>query len=421
MSHPTPTSSDELPAYEPKRLPPLAVELLLYLAVLAIGALVVAVASALLFAGLMDSPRAPWYLTVLILADVAIFVVFGHWLLRRVVLHPIAQTLLATEAIAAGALARRVPPGSTVEMDALSRGINRMTDNLLAHQAQIVRAEKLASVGRLAAGVAHEIGNPLGAIHGYVHVLRGRLTGDPGAAQPLAGLEHETERIDRIVRGLLDYARPRRMTPLAVDLNDTIIAVSQLLTNQGVLRRIETRMELEPATPHVFAERHELEQVFVNLMLNAADAMSGQGQIAISTHRVQTETLRSAAVRRDSDPNGFHFERGPSARAEAWLRGEHRPPWVAKVIVSDSGPGVADEDVERIFDPFYTTKEPGRGTGLGLAIVSRIVENLHGTIWVERAREGGAAFHLVLPLHETAPRPDRLAHAAAGGVAGAHA
>lgn len=383
-----------------RRLPPLAVELLLYLGVLAVGALVVAVGSAIVFVGLMDSPRATWYLTALILADVAIFVLFGSWLLRRVVMLPLAHTVAATEAIAAGDLGRRVPAGATKELDALARSVNRMTDTLLAHQAQMIRAEKLASVGRLAAGVAHEIGNPLGAIHGYVHLLHSRLGQDERVTDPLGGLQHEADRIDRIVRGLLDYARPRRVTPVAVDLNDTVLAVTQLLTNQGVLRRIETRMNLDPETPSVFAERHELEQVFVNLLLNAVDAMEKEGRIAISSRCMPTGALREAVVRRSSDPSGFTFERGPSPRVEAWLSGEDRPKTIAKVIVADSGPGVPDEDIERIFDPFYTTKEPGRGTGLGLAIVARIVENIGGIIWVERSREGGAAFHIVLPLHD---------------------
>ena len=392
-----------------RRLPPLAVELLLYLGVLAVGALVVAVGSAIVFVGLMDSPRATWYLTALILADVAIFVLFGSWLLRRVVMLPLADTVAATEAIAGGDLGRRVPAGSTRELDALARSVNRMTDTLLAHQAQMIRAEKLASVGRLAAGVAHEIGNPLGAIHGYVHLMHSRLGDDDRVADPLGGLQHEADRIDRIVRGLLDYARPRRVTPVAVDLNDTVLGVTQLLTNQGVLRRIETRMNLDPKTPSVFAERHELEQVFVNLLLNAVDAMEKEGRIAISSRCVSTSALREAVVRRASDPTGFTFERGPSPRVEAWLAGTDRPRNVAKIIVADSGPGVPDADVEKIFDPFYTTKEPGRGTGLGLAIVSRIVENMGGIIWVERSREGGAAFHIVLPLHDKALAESRSA------------
>ena len=382
-----------------RRLTPLAVELLVNLTLLAIGALIVAVGSALLFAGIVESPRASWYLTALILADVAIFVVFGHWLLRRVVVRPLANTVAAVEAIASGDLERRVAPGATQELDALGRSVNRMTDTLLAHQAQMIRAEKLASIGRLAAGVAHEIGNPLGAIHGYVHLLRDDVPRTPETQERLDGMEREADRIDRIVRGLLDYARPRRLTPIAVDLNDTVMSVVQLLTNQGVLRRVTVHMDLEPTGPMVFGERHELEQVFVNLLLNALDAMGGQGRIGVSSRRLQTAQLREIAARRDSDPAGFQFERAPSPRAVAWLSAEHRPPWIAKVVVADSGPGVREEDAEKIFDPFFTTKDPGRGTGLGLAIVSRIVENLGGAIWVERAREGGAAFHIVLPLH----------------------
>ena len=175
-------------AKTPKRLPPLTVELLVNLTLLALGALIVAVASALLFAGIIDSPLASWYLTALLLGDVAIFVVFGHWLLRRVVVRPIADAAAAAEAIAAGDLERRIPPGSTAEFDALAQSLNRMTTTLLAHEAHMVRTEKLASVGRLAAGIAHEIGNPLGALNGYAHLLRSS-TRDTSAREAVSGVE----------------------------------------------------------------------------------------------------------------------------------------------------------------------------------------------------------------------------------------
>ena len=395
-----------------KSLPSLRVELLLNFAVLTAAALVIAI-GAVVFFSIIQAPNASLYLSLLIAADVGIFVLFGGYLLRRLILQPLSETADAAEAIARGDLNRRMPPGRTRELAAVSDSVNRMTEKLLSEQTQLIRAEKLASVGRLAAGVAHEIGNPLGAINGYVHLLDGASRNDRDR-DAIVGLEREAARIDRIVRGLLDYARPRQRTPVAIDLNDTIQGVVTLLTNQGVLRRIATHMDLDLAVPILFGERHDLEQVFVNLLLNAIDAMSGEGRLVIYSRRTKTSALRLAALRRNSDPVGIVMERPPLTRVQAWLDAADRPEEVVKVVISDSGVGVPEADVDRIFDPFFTTKEPGRGTGLGLAIVARIVENLHGVIWVERAREGGAAFHLIMPLYHASE--DRRAAELAGRV-----
>jgi signal transduction histidine kinase len=272
-----------------------------------------------------------------------------------------------------------------------------MTDRLIGDQLQLVRAEKLASVGRLAAGVAHEIGNPLGAIAGYLHLLR-RAGSDPQAADAIDAIEREASRVDRIVRGLLDYARPRKITPTPVDVNETIEGAVRLLADQGVLRRVNVKLELEPSSPVLFGERHDLEQALVNLLLNAVDAMKGEGSIGIIVHRYSRDEITEAPKRRANDPSFATRWRPPDPRVLAWLEATHRPDEIVKLIVADSGPGVPAEIAERVFDPFFTTKGAGKGTGLGLAIVQRIVESFSGAIWLEQAREGGAAFHIVFPI-----------------------
>jgi signal transduction histidine kinase len=276
-----------------------------------------------------------------------------------------------------------------------------MTDRLLEEQAQLVRAEKLASVGRLAAGIAHEIGNPLGALNGYTHILRGHIATNPLALEAVVGFERETLRIDRIVRGLLDYARPRRPTPVPIDINESVRHVVDLLSAQGVLRRVSLRLELAAEAPRVHGERHDLEQMLVNLLLNAAHAVDGTGTVAVRTTCISRATLQEGMVRAGDSP-GATVPHLPSPRVRRWLESTHGPEEVVKVVIADSGPGVPPEDSERIFDPFFTTRAPGKGTGLGLAIVLRIVENFRGIVWVQSAREGGAAFHLLLPL---APPP----------------
>jgi signal transduction histidine kinase len=282
----------------------------------------------------------------------------------------------------------------------LAASFARMTDRLRDDHTQLIRAEKLASIGRLAASVAHEIGNPLSAILAHVHLLRTRL-GDvehhPAIRDGLAALERESARIDRIVRGLLDYARARPADAAPIDVDDVIRSVIDLLRTQGALAGVEVMLELTNEPLLVIGQRHDLEQLFVNLFINAVDAMNGQGRLIVRLERAARFSLRRTAIRRDLVGSDEAIEHPPSARAQQWLAG-HDAAEIAKIVVADSGPGVAPELAERIFDPFFTTKPAGKGTGLGLAIVARIVENFHGTIWVTSAREGGAAFHLLFPV-----------------------
>jgi signal transduction histidine kinase len=230
-------------------------------------------------------------LVTLIAADVAVFVVFGAYQLNRLFLLPLSETIPAIEAIAAGDLARRVPIGASEEFANLAASVNRMTDRLLDERLHLVRAEKLAGIGRFAAGIAHEVGNPLGAIHGYVHLIRKAAANNPVVLESAAALDAESARIDRIIRSLLDYARPRQTSPSPVDVNDTIRSVVSLLTDQGVLRHIDVQLALDAGHLATIGERHELEQVFVNLFINAADAMEGRGLIAVRSRRVTVAEL----------------------------------------------------------------------------------------------------------------------------------
>lgn len=387
----------------------LRTELLTALAVLALVALTLAVASVVFVTAVLeDSTQAAAWLTALVVVDVVVLVGFTASMLRRLVLQPLDSIVASAEAVARGDLRQRAHVSGSREFHALATSMNRMTERLLEERAQLVRAEKLAGIGRLAAGIAHEVGNPLGAIHGYAHLLKRELPDRPEAREALSGLERESERIDRIVRSLLDYARDRRLSPVAVDAGMVLAGACELLRAQGVLRRIEVHVEGDTAPARVVCDRHDLEQLFVNLLLNAADAMNFEGRITVRVEQLDREALRgagaglgrparAAARRRDDPPGSGPWERGAGPREERWLEAQPAGAPVVQVILADSGPGVPPELRERIFDPFFTTKEPGRGTGLGLAIVARIVENCGGTIGVRAAREGGAAFHLLLP------------------------
>jgi signal transduction histidine kinase len=381
----------------PKPLPSLRTEVLASIALLAFGALVFAVGSVLIASAVLPEAYSSAVITVLIVADVLILVGFSSYQVRGLILRPLEEAVGTAEAIAAGDLKRRVPSGNTQEFSRLAASFNQMTDRVLAEQELLVRAEKLASVGRFAAGVAHEVGNPLAAINAYAHILRDHASNHPAAAQAVQEIRREVDRIDRIVRGLLDYSRPRKATPYAVDANDVVTSVVDLLKNQGVLKRIDVTYDFVPPQPRVFGNRHDLEQILVNLLLNAADAMGGDGRIVVYTELLKSDVLERGLPRR-TDVEVNPVLRGPSPRARVWLDRVGRPAEVVKIVIADSGPGVPEDLAERIFDPYFTTKEPGRGTGLGLAIVARIVHGLGGTIWVTSAREGGAAFHLLFPL-----------------------
>jgi two-component system NtrC family sensor kinase len=379
------------PAATPAK-PSLRTELLLNIAVLAAGALVLAVSSALLAPLLGGGEQRALILTALVFADLAIFIAFGRYLIARLITGPIDQLVEATEAVAAGGLQHRAPEAATRELDRLAESVNRMTDRLLDAQSALVRAEKLASVGRLAAGIAHEVGNPLSAIGNYVEVLR-RRGADP---EMIAAVERETGRIDAIVRSLLAYAKPGAINREPVDLAAVARGAVELLHKQGVLRPVDIDVRADDPPPLVFGDRLALEQVLVNLLLNAVDAAGEGGRIVVSVagavlgadaelpQRI-TDPAQNAAGSRRLRPPGRH------------LTGVVDGTRAAQVLVSDSGPGVPAELATRIFDPFFTTKEPGRGTGLGLAIVQRIVEDHGGRVDVRRAREGGAGFAVTLP------------------------
>ncbi len=358
-------------------------------------------------------PSTRWPLVALLVCLVSL--VFASVLRRQVsilVEQPLAECVNAAEAIAGGENTRTVPPGETKEFDMLASSINRMTEQMLAANQSRLRVEKLATMGRIAAGISHEIGNPVSAIANYAHLLRMRTADAPGTTEPLDALEREIARIDRIMRGLLDYARPRRLTPKPIVVDEVIVEVLRLLEDQGITRRFRISPQLEAPDGVVYAERHDLEQVFVNLLLNAVDAMDRDGDIVIRSRVNDAAAFTDSIEKRRTDPLPQRWSHRPSKRALGWLARPDSPSHFLQIVLADGGTGVAPEDEERIFEPFFSTKQPGKGTGLGLAIVSSTIENLGGTIWVQRAREGGAAFVILLPLHTGGMRAITYEHQA---------
>jgi two-component system NtrC family sensor kinase len=345
-------------------------------------------------------------LGVLWLGSTAVFVLFGAYVVHRLVIRPLQRLTLEADALAAGKLSPSPAGYGSVELDRLAERYRVMAEDLLDVQSHVVRVEKLAGLGQLAAGVAHEVRNPLGALGTYVEVLRHRGT-DPVVTDDM---RCAIQRIEQIVQGLVDYARPgvvppaRSAPPLrATDLNGAVRRVADFLEAQGAFREHEVELSLAPELPPVRGNPHLLEQVVVNLLMNAAQAAPG-GRIVVGTLAKAFES-RHAATARQAEGTGESHRRVPS---RVWASRPRRRDLAvgspgAILFVADDGPGVPQADRERIFDPFFTTKEPGEGTGLGLAIVARTVYESGGVVWVDPAREGGAVFKVFLPIADESP------------------
>ena len=352
--------------------------------------------------------------------DFLLLLAVGSLILSRFIVSPIRRLLAATERIRAGDLSHRaVAPGGR-EIAELADSINAMMDELRARREEAeryvasleranrelqaareetIRTEKMASVGLLAAGTAHEIGTPLAAIMGYAALLNEELAGDPEKADYLRRIGQDAERIDRIVRDLLDFARPAPGAGEAVDVAALVDSTVEMLTRQGMFKQVEVSMELPAGLPRPAADPHQLQQVLINLVINARDAMADGGRLTvcasagrfISPPRTDSLFPLPPAVggRRRGDFGG--------AFRTPFARGTENVPCVL-IEVADTGTGIPPEQIERIFDPFFTTKEPGKGTGLGLAISARIVDSFGGRITVESAVGHGTKFIVWLPV-----------------------
>jgi signal transduction histidine kinase len=341
-----------------------------------------------------DLGRTLWPLIALWGGSTAVFIVYGAYLVEQLVVRPLRRLAAEADSLAAGEFPPEPAGYEATELAHLGRRYRDMAADLLDVQSEVVRVEKLAGIGRLAAGVAHEVRNPLGAIGNYVEILRRR-----GADQDITGeMQRAIERIERIVQSLLAYAHPDAPAPAgSADLNLAVETAMSFLSAQGALRGQAVELAPEAGLAPVKGNGHALEQVVVNLVLNACQAAPG-GRVVVGT-AAHAFRSRHSEVRRQAD------QASPGRPARAWSSRPRRlqlEPGTrgALLYVADDGPGVPDRERERIFDPFYTTKPPGRGTGLGLAIVARTVHEAGGTVWVDRAREGGAAFKVFLPHAE---------------------
>jgi len=342
---------------------------------------------------------------------------------------PTQQLSADAREIAQGNYTHRVEEMQSLELEQVRESVNAMADRLTADQAllaeniesldvtnqeliearnQVVHAARLASVGTLAAGIAHEVGNPLGAIMAFADVAKARLDAAGEDTELLDSIRSEARRIDRIVRGLLDYARPQLSEPAPAPPGEVIERVRDLLDGQGKLEQVEDCWSMAEGVCDVVMDPHRLEQVLVNLILNALHAVDGQEDARLEVSlSMESSDVSKLPHKREDDPPGINYMHRRRVSRDEGGRGID-PLFTARHVVAvdvcDNGPGISPDDLENIFDPFFTTKDPGEGTGLGLSICARLVEGMGGRIEAYNRDDGGAMFRIRLPgWHEVGP------------------
>jgi len=291
-------------------------------------------------------------------------------LVQVLVGRPLQKILAGVQRLESGDLSARVAVGGSEDFARLASAFNSMTAQLdqtyqrqssriedqsrelATSQATIVHQEKLAGLGLMAAGVAHEIGNPLASISAVAQVL-GRRSDDEFTQEQVKLILEHIDRITRIVRDLGDFSRPQSAVAGVCSVNEIVRTAITLLGHDRRFRNVKVRFQLEPDLPRAYAVPDHLMQIFFNLGLNALEAMDGQGDLTITT----------------------------------WNKGE-----AIRVRILDSGPGVPPEIASQVFDPFFTTKPKGKGTGLGLSVSYGLARSLGGDLELESGEGPGASF-----------------------------
>ena len=316
--------------------------------------------------------------------------------IRRLVYLPLRDLETGAKRLSSGNLRQMIPVRSEDEFGKLATSFNDMTTALnnsqvelqeWAHtleqkveertkqlriaQAETARGEKLASVGLLAAGIAHELNNPLTGILTFSHFIREKFTDGSQEAEDLDLVIRETKRCATIIRRLLDFAREKTQEKKYADINRLIEDTEHLIEWPAHLRDIAISMDLDPDLPPVWVDEDLIRQVILNMLTNAQHAIVEKGSITIRSRR--------------------------SPEAGSPESGANSVPMV-QISIIDTGSGIPEEDLQRIFDPFFTTKEVGKGTGLGLSISYGIVTAHGGTIDVESKVGKGTTFRINLPI-----------------------
>ena len=321
-------------------------------------------------------------------------------LVHRLVYVPLRDLETGARRVSSGDLEQAIPVRSEDELGQLAASFNTMTVALRSSEAELrdwahtleqkvesrtrelrraeaetARSEKLASVGLLAAGIAHELNNPLTGVLTFTTLLRKKMPDASADAEDLDLVIRETKRCATIIRRLLDFAREKTPEKKYADVNQVIQDTARIIERPASFRDIDIAMDLDPALPQVWMDADLIKQVVMNMLVNAQHAIEHEGSITVRTRRL-------------AQP------KSPDAGAPA-------VPMV-EIAVIDTGCGIPEKNLQRIFDPFFTSKEVGRGTGLGLSVSHGIVRAHGGLIEVESTVGKGSTFRVYLPVEPPA-------------------
>ena len=339
---------------------------------------------------------------IFILLNTAILTLMGLFRIFRIYLRPIDRIIAQAEkyqenqndiftfrrednelnrlSIALNQMLTRIDDDKKKLKEAVS-SLESANIELKRAQDEIIRAEKMASIGRLASGIAHEIGNPIGIVLGYIDLLKQSDLDDADKVDFLKRAEKEIQRINTVIRQLLDLSRPKESARQLVAVHAILEDIAGVLRLQPIMKNSTLYFCGNAADDHVWANADELRQVFLNLLLNSADAIASAKREASGRIDISTENQSDI-----------------SSNDKGWIN----------IFFSDNGCGIPAESIENIFDPFFTTKEPGKGTGLGLAVSYTIIEQLGGSITAESTIGTGTRITLRIPLFKERPNTEKF-------------
>jgi two-component system NtrC family sensor kinase len=309
------------------------------------------------------------------LSGIIVAAILGYVLGRRF-FRPVHRLIEASREVSNGQLSPEIGPISKGEIGVLQNTFLEMLESLKERdrrqradsETKLLQSEKQASIGRLAAGVAHEINNPLTGVLTFTHMLLQRNDVDEDIKSDLQTIAQSTERVRDIVKGLLDFSRQTQIRPELTDINDLVHKAMQLVENQALVKGVMLCFDPEKNLPKRTLDVNQMQSVIINILINAIDSMDPGGHIIITTSlTISTEKQGKKGI---------------------------------EISITDTGCGIPQDQLDKLFEPFYTTKEVGKGTGLGLSVSYGIVERHGGTIRVRSKVGQGSTFIIWLPLEE---------------------
>jgi two-component system NtrC family sensor kinase len=343
----------------------------------------------MLYVGVLEAKYADvrWKaLSLFIMITVAgmIFAIGLGYVIASKMSRPVKQLIKASNEVSQGNLFPEIGPISESELGVLQKTFKDMLTSLqerdkrqrVESEIKLLQSEKQASIGKLAGGVAHEINNPLTGIFTFTHMLLRRQDLPEDVRSDLETIGQETERVRKIVKGLLDFSRQTELDREPTDVNRLIRFTLSLVENQALIKGVSLIFEPGEGLPMITLDRNQMQSVLLNIIINALDATDAGGSI----------TLTSGIGVSTSHPG----QRG------------------IEILCTDTGCGIPPENLNKLFDPFFTTKEVGHGTGLGLSVSYGIVERHGGTMWVQSKVGKGSTFKIWLPTEEQSVRDENI-------------